>query len=1119
MNPQSSKNPEIRLRAYGTCGSDRHGFALVVTLSIMVLLAVLIVGLLALSSVSIRSASNNLAIAEARANARFGLAIAIGELQKQMGPDQRISAPAGLRNESLGSRANWLGVYRSWLDTVDERPEPEFLAWLVSGNKQLLGSESTVGGASIASRMVTLVGEGNLTNSQGTAEPIEAGLVDIDSKSGMAWWIGDESTKARIPGSAVAPASVVEARANLMTAPQAGIERLPSLGGISRQDAALDKVVSTSTLGLLSSDPKLSHFNDLTCESVSLVSNVRKGGFLRDLSMELEKNERRRPTEALYMVDGQSGKKKKGITIGELWDYYNLWKELEYPSRGLSHPDGGKLPGGFPTLKSKTDHREAVQDPFYPYRRITVLRNTWVVSLMSLKENSTSNSHQLYVVLDPILTVWNPFDVAIQIDPKAYTGFKYWGIPYRWDLRVGTSTTARNINEIIGGNFIMSTLYGRAEPIVLRPGEVQVISQGSTEKTTLGKTSMLTDLRLGWNFGSGFRFKVPVPTSSPAAPLTWNMNPSPNGHMGVALVEFLQYQGTPAGTFEANSVWTGGLMVDRNLEIGDRALQATDSPKIFPAFNSRGRRLSVGSIEGSKEPMFLISLDMKTENDPIDEGNFQGRFHLRHNPKLSAYDIQSFDPATLATMPMQISVKPLNSWKDPILDVGASGLGYAGGDYTALFGNSQIVTHSIPREPIYSLAAFQNAVANGEPYQFFADHRTIEHHFLYPSVSHSVGNSFAPSFLEPNQTTGTLNASVAADHSYLANKALWDDWFFSSIAPQVSRSWTEAGSPRDQRTVFEQFLGLDGTEAKALPNRHMQPWVKYKQALVDSVFSGVIPRPEATDRIAANLMIEGGFNVNSTSVPAWTALFSSLRQSQVPMLDALDPGPEKLETAQGVPSGALLTAGGTAIPDRELDDAKTSLQWRGFRDLDDYQIEELAEAMVKQVRKRGPFLSRADFVNRRVGSDKELAASGALQAALDDKSVSINQDYLKGSRAVSMAEASAAGLVFPEAEAGAAAAGIPGYVKQADLLTSIGPLLTVRGDTFRIRAYGESRSAGGGTVLARAWCEAVVQRIPDYMDPSEPAWDRADELNKPLNQQFGRRFQVTRFRWLQPQDI
>ena len=60
------RQPHARL------ASARHyqsGFALIITLSLMILLTVIAVGLLTLSSVSIRSASQGDAMAKARANA------------------------------------------------------------------------------------------------------------------------------------------------------------------------------------------------------------------------------------------------------------------------------------------------------------------------------------------------------------------------------------------------------------------------------------------------------------------------------------------------------------------------------------------------------------------------------------------------------------------------------------------------------------------------------------------------------------------------------------------------------------------------------------------------------------------------------------------------------------------------------------------------------------------------------------------------------------------------------------------------------------------------------------------------------------------------------------------
>lgn len=77
-----------------------------------------------------------------------------------------------------------------------------------------------------------------------------------------------------------------------------------------------------------------------------------------------------------------------------------------------------------------------------------------------------------------------------------------------------------------------------------------------------------------------------------------------------------------------------------------------------------------------------------------------------------------------------------------------------------------------------------------------------------------------------------------------------------------------------------------------------------------------------------------------------------------------------------------------------------------------------------------------------------------------------------------------------------------GDVSPAEFRDAMQPWLTTRSDTFRIRAYGEAVNPADTTrIESTAYAEAIVQRVPDGLSG------------------FGRRFEITYFRWLGPDDI
>lgn len=358
------------------------------------------------------------------------------------------------------------------------------------------------------------------------------------------------------------------------------------------------------------------------------------------------------------------------------------------------------------------------------------------------------------------------------------------------------------------------------------------------------------------------------------------------------------------------------------------------------------------------------------------------------------------------------------------------------------------------------------------------------------------------------------------DMSYLLNAALWDSAFFSTVRPAAGGDSTAAPLPANQRLTYVgatptlgQLRGADSSDAVPAPGA------------LGVGENGRVP--------AAQMLIDGAFNVNSTSVEAWTALLSGLRGLGVNTTTA-DPQLTPFARSIRQPGGeqSVLPSGANAEENT----------YTGFRALTDTQISTLATEIVAQVKARGPFLSLSQFVNRNLTAATaagnavgDTGLAGALQQAIDRSGINapLNTSSLSLALETNAQRITNNRAIFPDydlmptgADSGLGTyMGAPGWLSQADVLQAIAPSLSSRSDTFVIRAYGEvvdpvnsPAAPASPVVTGRAWCEAVVQRSPDYMDtavrPSVlPAAAGA------TNQAFGRRFRIVSFRWLSPDDI
>jgi hypothetical protein len=503
--------------------------------------------------------------------------------------------------------------------------------------------------------------------------------------------------------------------------------------------------------------------------------------------------------------------------------------------------------------------------------------------------------------------------------------------------------------------------------------------------------------------------------------------------------------------------------------------------------------------------------------------------------------------------PFDLWWRPLSGWSDSYApQATASAQGFVVSGLDAATGLSTAVVAEMPVTPLLSLADLQNWDARGF---------NPAPPFIYGIIGNSDASPVLPAddvvgrwFMTnpPANTYKTRDQVPAAflqhDDRYCLNHVLFDDWFVSSLAPDYTK-WSQLNDDSkglaavtELKTTWSKVL--DGTGP--LPNRAYKPALNAADLAMDSkgpVTNGGASVPDAWLRLGAYLTVNGQFNVNSTSVPAWRAVLGSLRDQKVPVLkaaatsasmDTVGTGKTPLVRMMPSPETISSTARVAALT--------------GYNALTDAQLDTLAAEIVKQIKIRGPFLSLSEFVNRQLaafdGTSIDPCLRGALQSALEvlqqnaatlalkdakpSSGYNLNAaTYGKPTTPVTDLKLNPAGFsadyINPQAAVGNSSEGLPGWPRQADLLRRLAPIMSVRDETFLVRSLGEVNTPDG---TSRAWCEAIFQRLPEYVDPRVDAWkapqgDFVPTGTNPYmaNAVFGRRVKLVSFRWLRADEL
>lgn len=1024
----------------------RKGFILIVTVTLLGFLVLLLVFLSLIVRVETAVAANSVRSTQARQNALFALRAAIGQLQKEAGPDQRVTATADLI-DFTAENTRWTGVW----DTTNPGAGP---VWLVSQADPSSDPDPTTALADLTNPK-RLVGTRTAYTALVNQVDVELADIEVDAYPGLegsqvigryAYWVGDEGVKAslvmpdRLDEVTYGSFSVAENRIRLRQqvpySHQSFEDLNPSGFSGTDNDFGFDPAVGTNRTNL----PKVITRQQMrvltpTRTVTSFTLDLKR--FYHDLTpLSLGVLASTHPTTAFSGLKQDLSAQPNLLGSGVAsWADYGTYMEA---------PAGGNTAN--PPITSEADLRRryaVVAPPAAPASGEPVMGVGPVITSFVIQFGvRRDGADQIVIACRAHVSLWNPYTSALfpetlQLEITALPQITVSDpLPISVDIPLQT---------LVGDPFVLSLPFsgGPVGSRPLLPGRVH-----------------------NWRTDSG---------PNPSQTLRFN-------YTQIASAAGWAYD-TTAYLAESGDLQIDGVatQVVVTLKRGADVLQSV----VCPSMPSAGTWTA--TTDGDADPTW--------------DFGFGFRLKQPSAPSTDIPDGQNW----LA----KIGADPRDSILDPTLLVphssvgGWSPVGYSdsspvetdwdGSSKAGHLLNRRVVTapspysfnndtpvFELPRGPLLSLGSLQHMRIEGaEPY--------------------AIGNSWGSDVDAP--TGGRIGS-------------WWDRFFFSGETVDDDRADTERIEP--------------------LPNYHLRS-VDTRTNRTTLFDLGDL-RGAGVDS-ARFLLMGGAFNINSTSETAWTAVLKSIRPS---VTDSW----ERVNLSSS--TGAQVTSGSTTIAEAITDSLQAGLPasgfpaesnrastffryahsaqesfetsssnlfsghnrsrfrqgWRGGdtgvdeqapRDLTTEDLEDLATAIVDQVRANGPFVSLDTFISddgTGLGSPLEQAITLAVPGGID-----LTADPLDLSSYT---------------------------LTQADVLTAIGPMLATRSDTFIIRAYGEvinpirDRDADGvGDIEARAWCEAVVQRLPTWVDPSQSP----EASPSGANATFGRRFEIVHFRWLTAEDI
>ncbi len=1030
--------------------NNRHGgFALVLALMLMAFVLLLLLSVTTLVQVETRAATTSLQTLQARESARFALMLAIGELQKHAGPDQRVTARAEILGDSNfdPSARFWTGVW----DTTDPTAAP---TWLVSG--------VAVDPSNLPTKTMQLVGTGSAGSD--TTQHVYAPTLEILDANGnvsdkIAWWISDEGVKAsigKLPLNLRANPNFVAdtsmpALSTMLSSSQGLEDLFTDYDRFTSNDAqSLERITSIKQLigqndfkdndqWNLSSENK---FHAVTPYSLGVLSSVSKaaGGLMQDLSLfpKLISSEFETIIErAAAIADAKS---TAATSIETLRQFVAL--------RGLA--DLGTLTDG------------QITDPVAP-----ILSNIMMGFTITSQELVSDNPN--FVLRARFFCeFWNPFSHTLSMNSPD-------GDPIDLELEITglPEVTIQRIGTDAAGNFVISNSSA--------PIDLQTLMSDPSSSDDAMTIRLVNDINEPWLPGRsknwvGIETTVD-PVRSPYQSIVtenkqWEDNENTLGKTGST--------GQAAGIDTGEPRFPGSLRhtspEEHTLRIkiyiktdSDRQLLADLDGFVYEPVSTRS------SGYGNKHANMTFGYHIMLREPHHSNDNIEyprGLWLHDHDPR-----------------------SPIPKFRDDWYldnDVEEN----TGSPYVAVINGLSPINSPEPQR-IHQTFNTENTI-NSDRFERLLD-RSIGLNSSFNKLWQD-----APLFELLRERPLSL---ASLQHLYFHNERPF----------KVGNSWGDKGTINTlswfDRYYFSGLSRIDTPEdydsESGLPNPTLLSY-QFEDPTTAITDWQAANTDDATQsmKLAQSAVVMNRFNLNSTSVAAWKAVLGGLRINDWKYLDYPEDTSDLSTLTVSQDSrvrmfarfsqslGETYKAPKTPAFEGSEPVAPSAYYRRGARYFDADQMEAFSLEIVRLIKEKGtPFLSMETFLSEQTkGNGSLLEQAIATVFAPSGRQKWDHQWETEGTRG-------------PVTEMIDIDHFSPGFLTQADVMTAIGPMLSPRSDTFKIRARGESFSPQGSPT-GSATIEATLQRTPEAID-STVAMDQPTE----------RKLKLISLRWLSDDEL